>query len=358
MEVFLNNYRRMHEKLRPYIREELSRLLSFEKDEDLFRYQLKNEQILGKRLTRHNFVGLSSGTAALQFALEGIRKDQEVITTPLSYIATALSITNSMAKPVFVDVDERTMLMDLDKVHLNDKTFAVLPVHLYGQMVDVRRLSRLKVKIIEDACQAHMARFSSYAPGDLTYAACYSFFPNKNIGGISNSGMLVSRHKSLIEKARVLRNPTSDDPLLLKSRRTPAYLNWIELAFIKTKLKYIKRWVKRRREIAKIYDEEFANVPIKTPYTDKGAYHVYRNYVIRCKRRDKLKRFLKRKKIETMIHYEKPVHLSRTFQYLGHKRGDFPVAEKICKTALSIPINPLMDEDEIEYVVKNVKKFF
>ena len=366
MKVSYYNYKRMNEFLRSDIGKELEILLSLDTDSELFRYQYKNEKNIGKALGSGYAIGMSSGTTALQFSLTalGIGKNDEVITVPNTYIATLLAISNTGAKPVLADVSPDTMLIDTNKIEekITEKTKAIIPVHLYGQMANMEKIREIAKKyglyVIEDACQAHLARYNGKLPGSISYAACYSFFPNKCLGGISNGGMVITKSRKLYKKLEILRNPTSNNPLLLKSLRTPAYLDWIEIAFIKCRMKYLKDWTKKRREIAKIYYEELDDLPITLPATDKKAYHVFRDFAIRTDKRDRLCRYLKRKGIQTVIQYPQPVHLSLTYKYLGYKRGGFPISEKACSTVLSLPINPFLSDSDVEYVIKKIKDFF
>lgn len=366
MRVSYNNYRRMNEIIRPRIREELEILLSLDNDYELFRYQYKNERKIGKILGKGHSIGTSSGTAALQFCLTalGVNRNDEVITVPNTHIATLLVISNTGAVPVLVDALQETMLIDAGKIEekINDKTKAIMPVHLHGHMCDMDGIRKIAKKhslaIVEDAAQAHLARYDGKLPGSESDAACYSFYTSKNLGGISNGGMAVTKSRKLRNKIRILRNPESDDPLLLKSHRTPAYLDWEQIAFIKCKIKYLKDWTERRRKIAKIYIEGLKNLPIILPYTSKKAYHVYRDFVIRTNKRDKLFKYLARKGIETCIRYKEPVHFSLTYKYLGYKKGDFPISEDICSRAISLPINPFLTDDELMYVIKKTADFF
>jgi len=250
MKVSYYNYKRMNAFLRGDIRKELEILLSLDTDSELFEYQYKNEGKIGKFLGKGHSIGTSCGTAALQFSLKGlgIGKGDEVITSS-SYISTMLSISDTGAKPVLVDILPDTMLIDTDQIYdaITEKTKAILPVHLYGQMANMDEIMKIvkknKIRVIEDACQSHLARYNGKLPGSKSDSACYSFFLNKNLGGISNGGMVVTKHKKLYKNIEILRNPDSDDTLLLESGRTPAYLDWIQIAFLKCKMKYMKKWV-------------------------------------------------------------------------------------------------------------------
>lgn len=365
MEVSYYNYKRMNEFLRSDIRTELEILLSLDTDSDLFKYQYKNEKKIGKILGRGYSIGTSCGTAALQFSLAslGIGEKDEVITVP-SYIATMLSISDTGAKPVLVDIKQDTMLIDTDQIcnAITKNTKAIIPVHLYGQMADMEEIKKIAKEyglyVVEDACQAHLARFKGKLPGSMSDSACYSLFLNKNLGGISNGGMIITQDRRIFKNVETLRNTTSNKPLLLKSRRTPAYLDWIQIVFIRCKIKYLKEWIETRRRFAGIYYEELSDLPLILPIEGKKAYHTYRDFAVRTEKRTKLKRYLKRKGIQTVIHYPEAYHLSKTYEYLGYKKGDFLVSEESFSQVLSLPINPFLSEEEVYHVIKMVKSFF
>jgi dTDP-4-amino-4,6-dideoxygalactose transaminase len=361
MQVSYYNYKRMHQFLRPEIRKHLEEVLSLDTDAALFDYQYKNEEIIGKQLGPGHAVGLSCGTAALQFSLiaHGIGKGHEVLTVPNTYVATALSVFSSGATPRYLDADPKTLLMDTDRIEdaVTEKTKAIIPVHLYGQMVDMKRLKKIadrhNLKIIEDACQAHFARFNGKSPGTYSDAACYSFFINKGLGGIGNGGMALTGRVAA-KRIRLLRNPTADTPLVLKSNRTPAYLDWMQIAFIKAKLGNNRKWIERRRGIARIYTESLSGLPIRFQETQKGAYHTYRDFIILTKKRDKLQNYLRKKGIETIIHYPKPLN---KYCYMKNTM-QFPVSENACKEILSLPCNPFLNDDEILHIISAVRGFW
>lgn len=366
MRVSFCNYERMNEFLRHDIQEELGNLLSFDDDDSLYKYRYREERRIGKVLGKWFFIGTNSGTSALQLSLAalGIGAGDEVITVPNTFIATALAISNTGARPVFVDIGKENLLLDIDQVEnsITERTKAILPVHLYGQMVDMNRLRRIVKKhglgLVEDAAHAHLARFDGKLPGSLSDAACYSFHINKNLGGIGAGGMAITRSWGLYRKLEALRNPTSNSQLLMKSLRTPAFLSWIEIIFLNCKIRHIDVWTKKRREIAKTYYEGLKGLPIQFQATDKRAYHVYRDFVILSKKRDKLQKYLRRKGIGTAIRHPMPIHLTRTYQHLHYHEGDFPVSERASSQVLSLPINPFLNDDETEYVIKTIKSFF
>jgi len=348
----------MHEFLRPAIRAGLQDLLGRDNDEALHDYQFKAEAEIGKRLGKGYAVGTTSGTAALQFSLLslGIGPGDEVITVPNTYIATALAISNTGAKPVFCDI-AKDLLVDTRAIEekITHRTKAIIPVHLYGQMADMHRLSSIAKKhslhVIEDAAHSQLAKCRGRLPGTQSDSACYSFHPSKGLGGISNGGMIISSSRSIRNNARLLRNPTSGARLLLRSHRTPGYLDWIQAVFIKAKLSHMKKWIARRREIAARYNEAFEGY-VGLPVVHRHSFHVYRDYVIIPDKRDRLAKQLRRRGIETVVHYSQPLHLTELYP---EKKGKYPVAEDACRRVLSLPVNPFLCDGEVEYVIKSVR---
>jgi len=366
MKVSYYNYRRMNEFLKEDIHKELGTLLSIDNDDQLYAHRHREERKIGRALGKHFFIGTNSGTSAMQLSLTalGIGPGDEVITTPFTFIATALAISNTGARPVFTDIDKKNLLLDIDRIEgsITERTKAILPVHLYGQMMDMNRLSHIArrhgLHLVEDAAHAHLARFDGKLPGSLSDVACYSFHVNKNLGGIAAGGMAITRSWSLGRKIEALRNPVSNTPLLLKSLRTPSFLSWIEIAFLKCKLKYIGTWTTRRREIALAYHEGLGDLPMQFQATDKRAHHVYRDFAILSDKRDNLRKHLQRKGVETALHYPQPIHLTRTYQHLRHRKGDFPASERASSRILSLPVNPFLTDDEVGHVIKTVRSFF
>lgn len=360
------HYNRQHRELIEPLTQELNKLLNFCTDFEFWSYTKKFEREFAKICNTRFSAGTHSGTAALQLSLTalGIGKDDEVITVPNTYIATTLAISNTWAKPVFVDVDEETFNINVDKVEevVTEKTKAIMPVHLYGQMADMKPILKLAkkydLKVVEDACQAFGAEYYKKEAGSVGHAGCFSFFTGKNIGGLGNGGMIVSNDKSFINHVRILRDPESNDARLRLSRRTPCYLDAIQAAFLTAKLECIDEWIQLKKEKAKLYNELLQDTWVIIPKESKNTKHTYYSYVIKTKERECLKKFLDKKRIETQIEYPIPIHLTNTFSYLKYKKGDFPIAEKLSKEILSLPISPFLKDDEIKNITQNIKKFY
>lgn len=362
MHVSFYNYRRMNSFLGAPLRNEIEKVLELDSDPELFKYQYEHDKRLARFLGTKYGRGTDCGTAALKFCLDAfsIGKGDEVITVGNTYVGTVLSILDAGAKPVFVDIDSR-LLMDNDKIEeaITARTKAIMPVHLYGQMCSMDKIRRISkkhdLKVIEDACQSHLARYKGKLAGYQTDAACYSFYPNKFLGGIGSGGMAATNNWFVDRKLENLRNPTSFDKLMLKSRRTPCFLDWMQHAFIKCKARHYAKWIRRRREIAQIYSESLESSSIELPTIDPKSYHVYKDFVIMSKKRNSLMKGLKKAGIETHIHYNHPLHLKKCFGF-GYKKGSLPRTEIAISDILSIPINPFLKDDEVQYTIKILRK--
>jgi len=360
-----HNFSYQHNKIKKSLTKELNNVLNLSSEYELWLYVKKFEKEFAKYCGTKYAIGTSSGTAALQFSLLAlnIKERDEVITVPNSYIATALSISNTGAKPVFVDINPDTYNIDVCKIEekITDKTKAILPVHLYGQSVDLDSINKIakkyNLKVIEDACQACGGRYKNKRLGSVCDIGCFSFYTSKNLGGLGNGGMVVSNDKMIIEKIRQLKNPESNDRFLTKSKRTPAYLDAIQVAVLKAKLPFLEEHIKLKQNNAKLYNEFLRGRCIILPKEEDYSSHSYYSYVIQTKKRDKLKKYLSRRNIETRIEYKIPIHLTRAYEYLGHKLGDFPLTEKISKQILSLPIGIHLFTKDIHYISKNIKKF-
>lgn len=365
---FINfrHYDRQYKEIAKELNKELNKIINFHHDFESELYARSFEKRFAKLCGTKFSLGTSSGTSALQLSLTalGIGKGDGVITAPNSYIATALAISNTGANPVFVDVDEETFNIDVDKVEdaITEHTKAIMPVHLYGQMADMRDVMKLAKKhglfVVEDACQAFGAEYKGKNAGSFGDANCFSFFTGKNLGGLGNGGAVVTNKSELWKSIQMLRDPESNCNLLRRSFRTPCYLDAIQAAFLTAKIPFIKQWIDLRREKAKLYTELLGKCNIILPSEGKNMRHSYYSYVIRCKQRDKLRNFLFKNHIETQIEYPLSIHLTKTFEYLRYKKESFPVTEKLSKEILSLPISPFITNEEIEKVVKTIKLFY
>ncbi len=313
-------------------------------------------------------IGVANGSDALILALKAcsIGEGDEVITTPHTFIATAEAISNVGGKIVFVDIDPKTYTIDISKIKekINERTKAIIPVHLYGQFSDMEPIMELakkyNLKIIEDAAQAHGAEYKGEKVGSIGDVACFSFYPGKNLGAYGDAGMITTNDGEIAEKVKLLRN---------HGRITKKYeheiegyssrLDNLQAAILRVKLKYLNEWNDMRRSNAKKYNELLSNIDgIITPYEADYAKHVYHLYVIRTEKgRDKLREELKSKGIATGIHYPIPLHLQPAYRSFEFKEGDFPVTEKASQEILSLPMFAELNDEQIEEIVELIKKF-
>jgi len=309
-------------------------------------------------------IGCSSGSSALDLALmaSGIGKGDEVITVPNTFIATTEAITHVGAKIKFVDINKDTLLMDLDKLEktITQKTKAIIPVHLHGQMCDMRRIREVandnNLIVIEDSAQAHGATFNGRQPGYYGDAATFSFFPAKNLGCFGDGGAVITNNSEIAEKVRLLANHGKTSKHKHAIEGYNYRLDAIQASILDVKLPYLSGWIEKRRRHAKFYDVKLPSW-IMTPVEDGRAKHVYHMYVIRVNNRDKLMKYLKAQGIGCGIHYPIPLHLQPAYEYLGYKKGSFPVAEEMADKILSIPVYPELTYEQQEYIIDKIKEF-
>lgn len=341
-----------------------------------FNKTLKNyDFILGKevRLFEKEFaqychkkfaVGVNSGTDALFLGLLslGVGPGDEVIVPAFTYIATALAASYTGAKPVFVDIDEQTYNMDASKIKavISNKTKAIIPVHLYGQPADMQPILQIakahNLKVIEDTAQAHGAKYKMpdgkwEVAGSMSDVGCFSFYPTKNLGAFGDGGMSLTDEESLYKKLLMLRDYGRQSRYEHVTIGYNSRLDTIQAALLKAKLKHLDKWNALRRANAKIYLKELESVkglicPFEAPY----SYHVYHVFGVRVKKRDKVMEGLAKRGIRALIHYPIPLHLQRVYKDLGYREGDFPIAERIAKEILSLPMYPYLKEKQIRFI--------
>lgn len=311
-------------------------------------------------------IGISDGTDALNIILRAmdIGPGDEVITVSHTFIASAEAILLTGARPVFVDIDPVTYLMDISKVEekITPKTKAILPVHLYGQTVDMDPLleiaSRHGLRVIEDACQAHGAEYKERKAGALGDAAGFSFYYSKNLGAYGEGGFISTNNDELAAKMRKIRDHGSGiryhhDLIGINGR-----LDELQAVVLRAKLPYLHHWNEKRRENAGLYHKYLKDTPIILPSEHSSSTPVYHLYVISTPKRDELQAYLKEKGVFTGIHYPIPVHLQKATEFLGYKKGDLPVTEHAVSQILSLPMYAELTEDEIVYVAEMIKTFF
>ena len=311
-------------------------------------------------------VGCSSGTDALLLALMalGVKEGDEVITTPYTFFATAGSIARTGAKPVFVDIEPDTFLIDVSKIEakISLKTKAIMPVHLFGQCVDMNPLMELEkkynLKVIEDAAQAIGAKYQNKKAGTIGDIGCFSFFPSKNLGCFGDGGLVTTNDEKLYERLKFLRVHGGQKQYQHLEIGLNARLDALQAVVISTKLPYLDSWTEKRRKNAEFYNQQFANNPnIVTPTAKSDCYHIYNQYVIRTQRRDELKAYLTEKGIGNAIYYPLSLHQQKCFEYLGYHQGSFPESEKAAKESLAIPIYPDLTNEQLKYISDTINSF-
>lgn len=366
MNIPFLNFEPMHSKLKSEMME------AFEKVYDGYWYIMgKNLQTFEKEYAAYNQVnhaiGISNGLDALYLSLKalGIGEGDEVIMPSNTFIATVLAVSYTGAKPVFVEPDRRTYLIDPELIPqaVTPKTKAVMPVHLYGQACEMDKIMAIAnqygLKVIEDNAQAHGATFNGKLTGSFGHINGTSFYPGKNLGALGDAGAVTTNDESLAKKIQMLRNYGSREKYKHEEIGHNMRLDELQAAFLTVKLKYLNEFTKQRQEIASWYDESLKGLDeMILPVTHTDASHVYHLYVIRTQRRDKLKSYLAEKGIGTLIHYPIPPHLQEAYKDLGFKKGDFPIAEELAETSLSLPLWPGMTESQVLEVSNTIRKFF
>ena len=311
-------------------------------------------------------VAFNSGTSALHVALLllDIQQGDEVITTPCTFVATSWAISYVNARPVYVDVDDATFNLDPKAVEraITPRTKAILPVHLYGHPADLDPLLKLcrihNVPLVEDACQAHGAKYREKVVGTFGSISCFSFYPGKNLGAYGEGGALVTNNTAFAARARALREHGSTQRYYHDEVGFNYRMEGIQGAVLGVKLKYLDEWTRGRHRVAHRYHELLSETPLQLPREASYAQSAYHLYVVRHPNRDALKKHLEAKKVGCALHYPLPLHLQKCYAHLGHKLGSFPVAEKAARECLSLPIYPEMTDAQIERVAEVIKDFF
>lgn len=354
------------------------------------------EQRFAEYVGVRHAIALNSGTDALVIALKalGIGAGDEVITTPFTFFATAETIAMVGAVPVFVDIEEDTYNIDARKIEekITDKTRAILPVHIFGQPANMAEINRIakshSLYVIEDACQAVGAAVGEKKTGACGDIACFSFFPTKNLGGFGDGGMITTNDDSLAvicrayrehggsqngAKARaILKGGSAElpDAVAGDALYNPyKYYNYliaynsrldaIQARVLNVKLDYLDGFNRRRTEIAAFYNAAFADVEqIKVPAVREGMTPVWHQYAFRCGQKDAMGEWLASKGIGSAAFYPVPLHLQKAFDYLGYKEGDLPIAERVTKQTVCLPIFPELTQEELDYIVQGVKAFY
>ena len=346
------------------------------------------EESFASKVQTSYSVGCNSGTDALVLALRSlsIGEDDEVITSPFSFFATAEAISSVRAKPVFVDIDPENYLMDVHLIEkaITPKSKAILPVHLFGHPQDMTKImqiaSKNNLKVIEDCAQASGANWGGKPVGSFGDVGCFSFFPTKNLGAAGDGGAITTNNFELAKKIRELAVHGMPKRYLHTNIGYNSRLDSLQAAILNIKLTRLDKWIKQRKEIAKNYMNELSSIesislPSKNLSNNVG--HSWNQFVIRIiddsfikdemdnsettvgsKNRDLFQIELKRMGVNTIIYYPIPIHLQTAYQELGYKRGSFPITEKVCNEVISLPIFPELESIKQDYVIETIKKIF
>lgn len=311
-------------------------------------------------------IGVSDGTTALHIILRAmeIGPGDEVITPSHTFIATAEAIVLAGAKPVFVDIHPDTCLMDVSQIEakITPHTKAIMPVHLYGQTVDMDSVVKIAhsagLKVIEDSCQAHGALYNDHRAGSLGDAAAFSFYYSKNLGAYGEGGFITTSDDDLAAKIRMIRDHGSNRRYFHDLIGFNGRLDELQAVVLRAKLPHLEDWNNQRRLHAQKYGELLKGTPAVIPVELHGNRHVYHMFVIQTPRRDELQNYLKEKGIGTGIHYPVPIHLQKSMSFLGHKPGDLPVTEAVVGKILSLPMFAELTDSQIEEVCEAIKSFY
>ncbi|MCQ6264420.1 DegT/DnrJ/EryC1/StrS family aminotransferase [Fictibacillus sp. WQ 8-8] len=329
----------------------------------------KLEQDVAEYSAAKHGVGVANGSDALHISLLGcgVKQGDEVIVPSFTFFATAGAVARAGAVPVFVDIDPKTYNIDPAKIEaaVTEKTKAIIPVHLYGQMADMEPIAEIAKKhnlaIIEDAAQAIGSKYKGKNVGELGTTATYSFFPTKNLGGYGDGGMIITNDEDIAETMRVIRVHGSKPKYYHHILGYNSRLDELQAGILNVKFPHLNTWSEARREKAAIYTEllkEKLGDLVITPFVEEHNYHVFHQYTIQVPDRSGLQEFLKEQGIGSMIYYPKPLHLQPVFKELDYKEGDLPETEKAADRVLSLPMFPELKREQQEYVVEQIAAYF
>jgi len=317
-------------------------------------------------------IGVASGTDALIIASDilGFKDGKEVITSPFTFLASTSCITRHNGKPVFVDIEEETFSINVNKIEekVTDKTVGILPIHLFNQMADMDKIiglaEKYNLRVLEDAAEAFGMRWKGSGEdfrhsGTIGDYGIYSFFPTKTLGGYGDGGMIVTNDEKLAELAKSYRVHGASKKYHYDHIGYNSRLDTLQATVLSVKLKYIDEAIKKRKEVAELYIERLSNCEyIKIPKVQGEQQGVYYVFNILVKDRDGLADYLKKNEIGYSIYYPMPLHMQKCFNYLGYREGDFPIAEKVSKEIIALPIYPEITREEVEFVCETILKYY
>jgi dTDP-3-amino-3,4,6-trideoxy-alpha-D-glucose transaminase len=360
----MTNLRRTIEAAAPAWRANLQRLferMQFIEGEQCARFEQEFAASQGGRFA----VGVGTGTAALELSLRvsGVRDGREVIVPALTSPYTALAVVAAGGAPRFADVEPDSLLLDAEDAQkrITSRVAAILPVHLYGNICDLHAFEKLarrtRTVLVQDACQAHGARFRGRPLSDYSVCAGYSFYPTKNLGALGDGGAILTNRASAANQARLLRDGGRRSDQVCRVAGINSRLDELQCCYLRAFLPHLPDWNARRARLAAIYDEGLAGCDGIRPVT-RGADSVHHLYVARAARRNRLRDFLQKHGIASAVHYPVPLHLQPAFRDCGLRRGDLPVAERACREIISLPLWPHLSESMARQVVRTVRRFY
>jgi len=316
-------------------------------------------------------VGVSNGTDAIKLALValGIKLGDGVLCPAFTYYASAGAIASMGAAPVFADIEPDSYTISLEGIEKalkkknKLKIKAIVPVHLYGQCADIDGILKIakkhKLKVVEDTAQAFGADYEGKKAGTFGDCGALSLFPGKNLGAFGDAGAILTNNQAVAERLKIFRNQGNKEKYYHLVIGYNNRLDTLQAAILKVKLKYLDGWNKRRQENAEYFNQQLKGLPLKTPFVPAYTTHIYHQYILRLNgASQKLIEHLRAKGIDSRVYYPVPLHLQKCFKALGHKKGDFPEAERACMQTLAIPVYPDLTQEEKYYIVSSIKEYF
>ena len=364
MNINFLNFKPMNESIRDEILEAFNKV--YDSNWYIMGQYLRNfENEFSKFIDCDYCIGTGNGLDSLSLILRSldIGEGDEVIVQSNTYIATVLAISYVGAKIVFVEPDISTYNIDANLIEqkITKNTKAIMVVHLYGQPADMDKINciakKYNLNIIEDCAQAHGAKYNGKYVGNFGDASAFSFYPGKNLGALGDGGAVLTSNLELAEKVYAIRNYGSEKKYINKYKGVNSRLDEVQAAMLSVKLKYLDKWNEERKRIAKLYLENIINEKIILPKVIENADPVWHLFVIRTKEREKLKEYLYKNGIETLIHYPIPIHLQEAYSDLKLKKGDLPIAEKVSNEVLSLPLWYGMKDEEINYIIDVLNRY-
>jgi dTDP-4-amino-4,6-dideoxygalactose transaminase len=369
-QIPLLNLRAQHQGIRDEVLEAIVRVVDSQKFILGEEVEKLEQEIAGYCSARYA-IGCASGSDALFLALLalGVGPGDEVLTTPYTFFATAGAISRAGAVPVFVDVEEATFNLDVsriaDAMAKHPKVRALMPVHLFGGCANMDPICALAgergIPVIEDAAQSIGAEYQGRRAGSIGQLGCFSFFPSKNLGGYGDGGMLTTNDRQLAERLKALRVHGRTGKYFHEWIGVNSRLDALQAAVLRVKLRYLDDWSAGRQRNAERYRTQLTKSPIPVATALPAGYqtrHVYNQFTIRCSERDRLQAFLKEQGIGSEIYYPLPLHLQPCYAALEHRKGDFPVSEKLAAESLALPIQSELPTEDVDYVCDTIRSFY